>query len=58
MNFKLYAIRAKYAEQINSGYSAALLGLPRDVNPYRDEQGLAFNHGYDLAEKHVRGEAA
>lgn len=58
MNFKLYAIRAKYAEQINAGYSAALMGFPRDVNPYRDEQGIAFNHGFDLAERDIRGEAA
>jgi len=58
MNFKTFAVAAKYAEQINAGYGAALQGLPRDVNPFRDDAGLAFNHGYDMAERDIRGVTA
>ncbi len=54
MNFKDYKTNARYAEQINAGYSARLngyenlTGLMSPVN----EEAIAFHHGYTMAVRH------
>ncbi len=55
MNFKDYKTNARYAEQINAGYSARLNGksdakrylFNTDVN-----EGRAYQHGWDMADRH------
>ncbi len=58
MNFKDYKTNARYAEQINAGYSARLDGLmvtkPFIWNPVYKEsaEGKAFQHGWEMADRH------
>lgn len=55
MNFKEYKIAAKYAFEINAGYSANLYGLTKC--PYRKDEGKrgAWQYGWNLAQSHVEG---
>ena len=59
MDFTNYRDAARYAADINAGYSANLSGLKRSLpsNYWRkpDEQKEAFLYGHDLAQKHVEG---
>lgn len=57
MNFREYKTAARMAEFINSGYSAALFGLPSGANPYLGEQAEAWRYGFDLANDHCKGQA-
>jgi len=57
MNFREYKTAARMAEFINSGYSAALFGLPSGANPYLGEQAEAWRYGFDLANAHCKGQS-
>ncbi len=52
MNFKDYKTNARYAEQINAGYSARLNG--EKANPFLagSEDAYAFFHGWQMADRH------
>ena len=54
MNFKDYKTNARYAEQINAGYSARLVLAHRFDNDGWNEtsEGKAFQHGWDMADRH------
>ncbi len=51
MNFKDYKTNAKYAEQINAGYSARLNGHTGIIRPMT-EKAIAWHHGYTMAVRH------
>lgn len=54
MDFTEYQTAAKYAYEINQGYTANLCGVKRC--PYRNEaKKAAWHHGYDLAQQHIGG---
>jgi hypothetical protein len=59
MDFTDYPTAARYAADINAGYSANLSGLKRVLPScyWRkpEEQKEAFLHGHDMAQKHVEG---
>ncbi len=53
MNFKDYKTNARYAEQINAGYSARLNGMVRDdIWLIKDDFQAPFEHGWDMADRH------
>lgn len=55
IDFTKYKNAAKYAMQINEGYTASLYGIDRDKlpYPYHGEFGQAWRYGHNLATKHV-----
>lgn len=59
VNFKTYKDSAKYAVEINAGYSSNLFGI--GDCPYVDGDDLAnreaaWVYGHQMAQRHVRGE--
>jgi len=59
VDFKSYKNAAKYAVEINAGYSANLFGI--GDCPYVDGDDLAnreaaWIYGHQMAQRHVRGE--
>ncbi len=59
MDFSNYRDAARYAADINAGYSANLAGLKRALpsSYWRkpEEQKEAWHFGFDMAQKHVEG---
>lgn len=59
VNWKEYKIAAKYATEINAGYSANLFGI--GDCPYIDGEDLdmrreAWRHGHQQAQRHLQGD--
>ncbi len=54
MNFKDYKTNARYAEQINAGYSERLNGYFNHLGGYESgtPESAAFQHGWDMADRH------
>ncbi len=54
MNFKVYKTNARYAEQINAGYSERLNGIGDPFGGYDSgtPESAAFHHGYMMADRH------
>lgn len=54
MNFKDYKTNARYAEQINAGYSARLnYAIQFQSDEFVESpEGKAFKHGWDMADRH------
>ena len=54
MDLNSYAVRSKYAVEINSGYAARLNGDDLDFCPFDravdPEKRKAWQHGWDLAD--------
>lgn len=58
LNFRDYSTAARYAAEINAGYTANLFGLKEC--PYRDGADLsnrsaAWHHGFQQAQRHIKG---
>lgn len=58
LNFSDYTIGARYAGEVNAGYSSNLYGI--SDCPYRDGEDLvnrqsAWKHGHDQAQRHLSG---
>lgn len=59
LNFKQYSTAARYAAEVNAGYTANLFGISEC--PYKDGSDLsnreaAWVYGHQMAQRHVRGE--
>lgn len=60
LNFKQYSTAARYASEVNAGYTANLFGISEC--PYKDGQDLhnreaAWIYGHQQAQRHVMGDA-
>ncbi len=59
MNFKEYKTAARYAAEVNAGYTANLFGISEC--PYKDghdwiNREAAWIYGHQQAQRHVSGE--
>lgn len=60
IDFKKYSTAARYAAEVNAGYTANLFGISEC--PYKDGQDLhnreaAWIYGHQQAQRHVSGNA-